>query len=124
VEEVVRAVRLAVQAGYAPSVDFILGLPGETEEDLIATRALVAQLAGLGARVHGHAFLPLPGTPWSGEAPGRVDAATASLLDRLASQGRAYGSWRRQVALARALAAGADPAGGCGAGRARSAMLG
>jgi B12-binding domain/radical SAM domain protein len=104
VEEVLRAVRLAAQAGYAPSVDFILGLPGETEEDVAATRELMVRLAGLGARVHGHAFMPLPGTPWSGQAPGRVDGATAALLDRLASQGRAYGSWRRQAALARALA--------------------
>jgi len=104
VDDVVRAVRLASEAGFAPSVDFVLGLPGETEDDLAATRALMEQLAGLGARVHGHAFLPLPGTPWSGEAPGRVDAATATLLDRLASRGRAYGSWRRQVAVAETLA--------------------
>lgn len=104
VEEVVRAVRLAAEAGFAPSVDFILGLPGETEDDLAATRALMQRLAELGARVHGHAFLPLPGTPWAGEAPGRIDEATGTLLDRLASQGRAYGSWRRQVRLAADLA--------------------
>lgn len=104
VEEVVRAVRLAAEAGFKASVDFIVGLPGETAEDLAATRALMLRLAELGARVHGHAFLPLPGTPWQGAPPGRVDAATGALLDRLASQGHAYGSWRRQLELAETLA--------------------
>jgi B12-binding domain/radical SAM domain protein len=99
VAEVVRAMELARQAGFAPLVDFIVGLPGETRDDLEATRRLMERLAREGARVHAHAFLPLPGTPFRGEAPGRIDAATSELLDRLASRGHAYGQWRRQVQL-------------------------
>jgi B12-binding domain/radical SAM domain protein len=94
-----RAARLALEAGFLPSVDLIFGLPGEVEEDREATRALAARLAGAGARVHAHAFLPLPGTPWAGAAPARIDAASRRLLDRLASAGRAHGSWKRQETL-------------------------
>jgi B12-binding domain/radical SAM domain protein len=90
-EAVVRAAALAVEAGFRPSVDFIFGLPGEEEADRAATRRQVARLARMGARVHAHAFDPLPGTPWGRAPPGRIDAETAALLVRLSEGGRAYG---------------------------------
>jgi B12-binding domain/radical SAM domain protein len=95
-----RAVALAVEHGFEPWVDFVFGLPGEEEADRAATRAQLRRLADAGARVHAHAFMPLPGTPWSGAPPGRVDAETALLLERLASAGRAHGPWRTQEAIA------------------------
>ena len=104
VEAVRRAVRWTLEAGFAARVDLIFGLPGESPGDAAATRLLMEELCGLGAEIHAHAFLPLPGTPWSGEPPGRVDAETRRLLDRLASRGRAYGAWRTQEALGEALA--------------------
>jgi radical SAM superfamily enzyme YgiQ (UPF0313 family) len=104
VEEVRRAVRLAREAGFEVAVDFIVGLPGETPDDLAASRRLMGELAGQGARIHGHAFLPLPGTPWRNEPPGRIEPETRLLLDRLASQGKAYGQWRRQEELGVGLA--------------------
>jgi radical SAM superfamily enzyme YgiQ (UPF0313 family) len=75
-------------------VDFVFGLPGEEEDDRAATRAQLERLARMGARVHAHAFDPLPGTPWGRERPGRIDPATALLLARLREGGRAYGEWR------------------------------
>jgi B12-binding domain/radical SAM domain protein len=95
-----RAARLAVEAGLEPSVDLVFGLPGEEEPDRAATRALVLRLADLGARVHAHAFMPLPGTPWAGEAARPLDAETRLLLERLASRGRAHGAWKTQEKLA------------------------
>lgn len=95
-ESVTRAARLAREAGFAPSVDFIFGLPGETEDDRLATRGQMTRLAAAGARVHAHAFMPLPGTPWGGAAPGRIDGTTRALLDRLAASGAAHGQWRKQ----------------------------
>jgi B12-binding domain/radical SAM domain protein len=99
-DDVRRAVALAREAGLDASVDFVIGLPGEDEDDRAATRALMAELAGKGARVHAHAFMPLPGTPWARATPGRLDPATAALLERLASAGRAHGQWKRQERLA------------------------
>jgi B12-binding domain/radical SAM domain protein len=93
-EEVTRAAAVAIEAGFRPSVDFIFGLPGETEDDRAATRAQLERLARMGARVHAHAFDPLPGTPWGREPRGAVDPATGALLARLHRSGRAYGEWR------------------------------
>lgn len=104
VEAIVRATRVCIENGFIPNVDFILGLPGEAAEQLQATLALMQQLAGLGAKVHGHTFMPLPGTPFRDAAPGDVPLEVRPELDRLASQGRLYGHWRAQIATARALA--------------------
>jgi B12-binding domain/radical SAM domain protein len=93
-EAVRRAVAVAIECGFRPSVDFVFGLPGETEDDREATRRLVRSLAHAGARVHAHAFDPLPGTPWRAAPRGRIDAATAALLAGLHAGGRAYGEWR------------------------------
>jgi B12-binding domain/radical SAM domain protein len=98
---VVGAARLVLEAGLLPAVDLVFGLPGEEEADREASRALALRLAGLGAVVHAHAFMPLPGTPWAAEPPARLDPATRLLLDRLSSAGKARGSWRRQEALVR-----------------------
>jgi B12-binding domain/radical SAM domain protein len=96
VDEVLRAVALCREAGLRASVDVILGLPGEEEEDRAATRALLEQIAGLGGRVHAHAFMPLPGSPWAAEPPGLVDPITRDLLARLEAAGGAHGQWRAQ----------------------------
>ncbi|MFP2896255.1 TIGR04013 family B12-binding domain/radical SAM domain-containing protein [Corallococcus sp. 4LFB] len=109
VETVVRAARLAVEGGFVPNVDFILGLPGEEPSDVDATLDLMQRLSDLGARVHGHTFMPLPGTPYRDAAPGRLDARTRQRLDFLASQGRLYGHWRAQGVLAEAIAARRQP---------------
>ena len=86
-----RAVAAAIEAGFRPSVDYVFGLPGETEDDRAATRRQIERIARAGARVHAHAFDPLPGTPWRSEPPGRLDRETESLLARLRVGGRAYG---------------------------------
>ncbi len=92
--EVRRAARVVLAAGMKPIVDFICGLPGEDEADREATRALIRELASMGAQVHTHAFMPLPGTPLRDAPPGQIDDATRRLLDTLASQGRHIGRWR------------------------------
>ncbi len=109
VETVVRAASLALEAGFVPNVDFILGMPGEGPEDVRATLALMKRLAELGAKVHGHTFMPLPGTPYRDAAPGSVDDETQRELDRLASQGRLYGHWKQQVKLANGIAERRQP---------------
>jgi len=107
-EDVRRAVRLALEAGFRAKVDLIFGLPGETPADAEASRALAVELAGRGAEIHAHAFLPLPGTPWAREAPGAIGETTRTLLEDLAGRGRASGPWRRQEQLARAQALASD----------------
>jgi B12-binding domain/radical SAM domain protein len=95
-DDVRRATRLVLEAGFRAKVDLIFGLPGETPDDVAASRALAGELAGWGAEIHAHAFLPLPGTPWEGAPHGRIDAETRRELERLAGKGRAYGQWKGQ----------------------------
>ena len=97
-EHVRAAVRYALEAGFRPEVDFIVGLPGEDDEDRAATRRLVAWCADQGARVHGHIFMPLPGTSLADAPPGRPDPDTVALLASLEGRGAAFGQWRRQGA--------------------------
>lgn len=111
VASVVRAVRIADESGFVPHVDFILGLPSETEEEMLATVALMHELTELGAKVHSHTFMPLPGTPYRDASPGHPSAQVLRQLEVLASRGRLYGQWKRQQELARALAERRQPVG-------------
>jgi B12-binding domain/radical SAM domain protein len=104
VEDVIRAARLCLEGGFIPNVDFILGLPGEDESDVWATVSAMETLGRLGARVHGHTFMPLPGTPFRDAAPGTVGPAVREALDRLASQRMLYGQWKAQEAIAAGIA--------------------
>jgi B12-binding domain/radical SAM domain protein len=97
VASIERAARLALEHGFLPNVDFIFGLPGEEADDTRDSLALMRRLVDLGARVHGHTFMPLPGTPYRDAAPGRLDAATLSQLDAFIGRGNIYGQWRRQA---------------------------
>ena len=99
VEVIEQAVRYSLEYGFKPNVDFIFGMPGETEDDAHATRELMQRLADLGAKIHSHTFMPLPGTPFQNEVAGKVDPLTEKKLKTLIAQGRAYGRWKEQIQL-------------------------
>ncbi|GGQ74111.1 TIGR04013 family B12-binding domain/radical SAM domain-containing protein [Couchioplanes azureus] len=108
VEEVKRAARLGVEEGFRINVDMIFGMPGEDERDVADSLALARELAELGARIHAHTFMPLPGTPWRDAPPGDVDPATVREVDRLSQRGALYGHWQKQRDHAARLAAAAQ----------------
>ncbi|HEY8374057.1 MAG TPA: TIGR04013 family B12-binding domain/radical SAM domain-containing protein [Pseudonocardiaceae bacterium] len=98
------AVRIAIECGFRVNVDFIFGMPGEGEADEEASIALAAELADLGARIHAHTFMPLPGTPWRDAPAGRPSGRTLIAIEELTNQGNLYGHWRRQVEHAEVMA--------------------
>src|SRR5262249_17506722 len=100
VADVERAVRTALDAGFVPDVDLLLGLPGERSGDRLASVSLAERLVGWGARVHGHAFMPLPGTPLRDAAPEAIEPEIATRLARLEAAGAMHGAWRGQIVLA------------------------
>jgi B12-binding domain/radical SAM domain protein len=100
VADVERAVDVAVAAGFRPDVDFLLGLPGEEAEDRAASIALAERLVERGARIHSHAFMPLPGTPLKDAEPSTIEPDTAAAMQRLESRGASYGQWRQQQLIA------------------------
>ena len=104
VDDVVRAAKLCVAAGFRPNVDLLFGLPGEEASDVHASVELMRVLADAGARLHTHAFMPLPGTPFKDAPAGKVAAEAERELGRLEAQGRSYGHWRKQLVAAESLA--------------------
>jgi B12-binding domain/radical SAM domain protein len=100
VEDVYRATELILQAGLKPIVDFIFGLPDETEEDQRSSLQLIEDLAAMGATIHSHTFMPLPGTPLAGAPPGQVTPKVEATLGRLSRDGLHSGQWRKQEKLA------------------------
>jgi len=104
VDDVIRAVDLAVLHGYKASVDFIFGLPGETQEDMEQSIEVMQLLAGMGARVHGHTFMPLPGTAFADQPPGRIPPHLRKAVELLISDGMAFGDWKKQEKQARLIA--------------------
>jgi B12-binding domain/radical SAM domain protein len=95
-----RAVAIAIEAGLRPDVDFLFGLPDETADDRALTIALADRIAAAGARIHAHAFMPLPGTPLAGARPTAIASDVAAAVARLESRGAAYGQWRQQAQIA------------------------
>jgi B12-binding domain/radical SAM domain protein len=68
VENVCRAAEFTRQAGLKPIIDFMFGLPGETEEDQRLSLQLIEDLAAMGAIIHSHTFMPLPRSAGPGDA--------------------------------------------------------
>ncbi|HBE88134.1 MAG TPA: TIGR04013 family B12-binding domain/radical SAM domain-containing protein, partial [Elusimicrobia bacterium] len=99
---VLKAARLCASNSVRPVVDFIFGLPGETPADEEATITLIEALLPLGARVHAHSFMPLPGTPLAGSEPPAITPRTRRFISSLTSTGRAFGPWENQERAARA----------------------
>jgi len=103
VASIERAVDAAIAAGFRPDVDFLLGLPEEDAGDRAASIALAERLAARGARIHAHAFMPLPGTPLAAARPAAIEPDVAAAVARLESRGAAYGQWRAQIGVAEEL---------------------
>jgi B12-binding domain/radical SAM domain protein len=92
VDDVIRAVELCREADLLPIVDFIVGLPFETDEEQRETVDLINWVVRHG-KVHAHHFTPLPGTPLAGSHPRDILPETRKTLGRLALAGQVTGSW-------------------------------
>ena len=103
VESIINAVKISVKAGFLPNVDFLYGLPGESRQDAQLTIKLANQLSDLGARIHNHTFMPLPGTPFRKEKAGAIDKQTKQQIVELTTKGKAYGKWKGQLKIAKEL---------------------
>ncbi len=103
VEDVINAVEIIISYGLIANVDFIFGNPGETEEDIEATIWLIHKLIEMGAKIHGHYFMPLPGTPWEKEKPVKWPKKYLRIIGDLSRKGQLYGSWSNQLKIAEEL---------------------
>src|SRR5665647_670483 len=73
VEDTISAVECCLEHEIVPAVDFIFGLPTETEEDQEKSLDLVRWICSKGGTVRAHYMTPLPGTPYSSAVPAKVN---------------------------------------------------
>jgi B12-binding domain/radical SAM domain protein len=100
VEEGMSAIRTSLDCGFVPHVDMIFGLPGESIEELHQSVELCYTLAEMGAKTHGHVFMPLPGSAFERMPPGRLDPESRRQLGELSRKKLLTGSWSAQETLA------------------------
>jgi len=101
-QDVLNAMDLFRSRGFAVDLDFIFGLPGETTEDIeknIEFFQTVEKTTDI--RIHGHTFLPLPGTRFQNEPPGELAEEYKAILGRLSLKKKAYGSFLIQETRAK-----------------------
>ncbi|MEM3408273.1 MAG: TIGR04013 family B12-binding domain/radical SAM domain-containing protein [Candidatus Micrarchaeia archaeon] len=92
VEDVYMAVDVCLKKNLIPHIDFIFGLPGEKEEDVISTIEMIKDLTSKGAIIHAHRFFPLPQTVFSKESRGVVNEKIIKLAGELSRKGLLYGN--------------------------------
>lgn len=97
-QQALDAIELILGYGYGVDLDFIFGLPGETEEDITLTLQFFRDIlkSSKKIRIHTHTFMPLPGTPYSSEPVGQIAPELEKILGQLASRNKAYGSHEKQ----------------------------
>lgn len=102
-EDVLRATELSLRAGFKVNVDFIFGCPEENEEEENENLATILTLSEMGAIIHAHTFMPLPGTPWGEKEGTPLSPRTKKILGQLAQKGKLFGQWYIQERYAQIL---------------------
>ncbi len=100
VQDIYNAVALALENNLKINVDFIFGLPEETEEDIKLTIQVMRDLATKDARIHAHSFIPLPQTPFANVPVKRIQDLYKNEIKSLISRGFAFGDWKKQERIA------------------------
>ena len=95
VEDSISAVECCLEHEIVPAVDFIFGLPTETEEDQEKSLDLVRWICRKGGTVRAHYLTPLPGTPYSSAVPAEVSDGVRRELGKLALGGKLTGYWEK-----------------------------
>ncbi len=100
VKDIFNAVKITKKFGLIPNVDFIFGLPGENENDIIETLKVMRELIKLGARIHAHTFMPLPQTPYKKSPPGKISKLFYNEFKHDIPDGIIFGNYIQQEKLA------------------------
>ena len=104
VEDVERAVSILNGYGFEVSLDFIFGFPKETEDEQRQTLNFIEMmLEKYRVKIHAHAFIPLPGTPYWNEEPSPIPRWLKRRLHELEGKGLLDGNWAQQEYFRRRL---------------------
>jgi B12-binding domain/radical SAM domain protein len=95
-EETESAVRYAIEAGFLPILDIIIGFPGETENDRLHTLQWIRSMhSRYGTRVQMHYFIPLSGTRLYSMLPTVPGQKSGEILDSFYRGGLCTNWWRK-----------------------------
>ena len=83
---------MLIYKGFKVFVDIIFGLPGEEDSDVDLTVDFMKRLVELGAKIHSHTFLPLPGTPFASKDPGKIHSNYQKVLPIFSREFRPQGT--------------------------------
>jgi len=104
VQDIINAVDRIVLNGIIPVVDFIFDLPQETEADIEQTIQVMRCITKMGAKIHAHSFMPLPGTRFSNEPVHGIKRNLKDiLLKEFLPNGMLFGNWKEQEQYALAM---------------------
>jgi len=102
VRDVYTAVETIRSAGLGVIVDFMFDLPGETEADVEKNVKAMRDMAGMGAILHAHTFMPLPDTPFARARVSGVSRNLRKVVEKeFIHKGVLFGQWKKQEKQAR-----------------------
>jgi B12-binding domain/radical SAM domain protein len=102
IEDVWNAVDIITGVGCKVDIDMIFGIPGETVDDETCNIEFIKQvLERPGVRIHGHVFMPLPGTVFEHEQPGSMSPALLKVIGNFTKAGKVFGQHFVQVGRAK-----------------------
>ena len=93
--DVFNAAKLCVKNQLIPKIDFIFGLPGEQQKDIDETIKVMKELTKIGAKIHAHTFMPLPGTPF-GKLTTRDITPYSQFINYALPKGLIFGEFEKQ----------------------------
>jgi len=95
-----------LDCGLRPVVDFILGIPGESQEDQLKTLEVMERLVSSGCMIRVHHFLPLPGSDLGDLEPSPIAEDVAREIGRMSQRGLFTGSFFQQMEMAKRIRRG------------------
>ncbi len=99
-----RAAALIRDHGFRPQLDFIIGFPGETEEDQMRTLEWIRHLSvSFGTWNQMHYFQPLSGTPLYLKRPAPLSVRVVRTLNAWSRNGYSSDWWKQGLAAAKQL---------------------
>jgi len=101
-QDIVQAAIHSREVGLTPLLDFIVGFPGETEEEQIQTLELAKHLyQKYHARTQMHFFIPLSGTPLENQTPTFLSKRIKKMLEKAHHAGVCTHWWKEGMALSK-----------------------
>ena len=102
VNDVEESIIILNKYGFRADLDFIFGLPEETNEDIELTLKFIDKITRkYWVKIHAHTFIPLPGSPYSRMKPKPLSIKLRRKIYKLIGDIKLYGQWEWQEEISR-----------------------